>query len=398
VAIGVAGVLFALACESPAPAPAEPPPEATRERVPAPPTIDARRGDPIADRRAACLRDVGEVAAELQPVVAALCGEVAHHEVVGAQVAAVGPTGTLVSWAVGRRCVDGPERLTTRTRMRIGSITKALTAATVLHLHDEGRLDLEATLHDAAPELAVPGGDRIRIRNLLSHTAGLVDVDPAPHHLGLSPAALAAVLAEGAPVTPPGDRFAYANAGYVLLGLVLDARTGDAAAEIARTTLADTRGDFVPRADDACGHLRDGARWRAYTTTEDLELFAHGARFTSPAGGAIMSAEDLARALSRLAPRSTEAPTVPTGGADEESYGAGLRSIVTEDGARIWGHTGHTGDFTAEAWWVPDARIAVVVIVSGPRPLRATMLAALSVLGNVRRSSPGSRPPGSGDR
>jgi CubicO group peptidase (beta-lactamase class C family) len=361
----------------------------TREAVPAPPALASRRGDPVADRRAACLRDVGKVDARLQPVAAAFCGEVAHHDGVGAQLAAVDRRGVLVSWAVGRRCADAPDRLDTHTRMRIGSLTKVLTAATALHLADEGRLDLDATLHDAAPELVVPGGDRIRIAQLLSHTAGLRDVPPAPHMIGLAPAQLAAVLAGDGPVTPPGEHWAYANAGYVLLGLVLDARIGDATAEIAAATLADTDGGFAPRPNDACGHLREGGRWRAFTTTEDLELFAHGARFTGPAGGVIVSAEDLAGVLARVAPRSIEAPSVPTGGTDQEAYGAGLRSIVTTDGSRIHGHTGHTGDFTAEAWWVPKTGVAVVVIVSGPRPLRATMLSALAVLGNVRRAPPG---------
>lgn len=378
----------ALACErvpEPEPTPSTAP-STVEAAVPTPPAIDPDAGDPVAERRAACLRDVGEIPDRLQPIAAALCTEAAHHDVIGAQIAAVGPDGTILSWAIGRRCAGTDDPLRTSTRMRIGSITKALTAATVLHLSDEGRIDVDATLDEVAPALHVPSGDRIRIRDLLSHSAGIVDVSPAPHMVALSPAELARELAATA---RPGDGWAYANGDYVLLGLVLDALTGDAVAEIERTTLGGSDADFTPRDDDACGHLPDGGRWRPYTTTEDIELFAHGARFTAPAGGVLASAEDLARALRRIAPRSIEAPSVTTGRADDERYGAGLRSIVTEGGTRIHGHTGHTGDFTAEAWWVPAAGLCVVVVVSGPRPLRATMLAALDVLGNVKRRAPG---------
>lgn len=351
------------------------------------PPAASPRGDAAQDRRARCLRQIGEVPPELAPVAAALCSELSTQDVVGAQIAAVGPTGPVLSWAAGRRCATKPEPLTTDHRMRIGSVTKMLTAATVLHLADEGRVDVDASLDALNPPLPIAGADRIRVRDLLAHTAGLTDVPPAPHRVALDPDALARELSGDGPVTPPGTRWAYANVDYVLLGLWLQAHTGDALAEITRTTLLGTRGGFTPLSDDACGHLRDGDGWRPYSTTEDLELFAFGARYANPAGGVIVSAEDLARVLPRIARRLAAEPSIATGGPDDEAYGAGVRSRATSGGARIYVHTGHTGDFTAEAWWVPEAELALVVIVSGPRPLRATALSALQHLADVSLSA-----------
>jgi len=89
------------------------------------------------------------------------------------------------------------------------------------------------------------GGDRIHVAHLLQHTAGLRDRPVTPDLVGLSPPALASALVGDGPVTPPGEHFTYANDGYVLIGLVLDAVTGDATAEITRTTLGGTDGGFT---------------------------------------------------------------------------------------------------------------------------------------------------------
>jgi CubicO group peptidase (beta-lactamase class C family) len=58
------------------------------------------------------------------------------------------------------------------TIYRLASITKQFTAAAILHLADEGKLSLEDRISDYLPEYPA-SGQRITIRNLLSHTSGL---------------------------------------------------------------------------------------------------------------------------------------------------------------------------------------------------------------------------------
>src|SRR2546423_11331251 len=54
---------------------------------------------------------------------------------------------------------------------QIGSITKQFTATTVLYLQEKGKLDLHDKLSKYIPDY--PGGNKITIRNLLTHTSGV---------------------------------------------------------------------------------------------------------------------------------------------------------------------------------------------------------------------------------
>jgi D-alanyl-D-alanine carboxypeptidase len=64
-------------------------------------------------------------------------------------------------------------------RFRVASLTKTFVATVVLQLVGEGKLSLDDTVERWLPG-AVPGGDRILVRQLLNHTSGLFDylLDP----------------------------------------------------------------------------------------------------------------------------------------------------------------------------------------------------------------------------
>ena len=80
-----------------------------------------------------------------------------------------------------------------RTLFRVGSVTKPLTAAAVLGLVDDGRLDLFRDVRDYLPELTLP--HRVTAHQLLTHTAGFdekfagnftrapEDLEPLPDYL-----------------------------------------------------------------------------------------------------------------------------------------------------------------------------------------------------------------------
>ncbi|MDP1346396.1 serine hydrolase domain-containing protein, partial [Klebsiella pneumoniae] len=73
--------------------------------------------------------------------------------------------------------------VTPQTLFRIASMTKAFTALSVLSLRDDGKLQLDALAETYVPELRgwrYPTSDspRIRVRDLLNHTAGFVTDDP----------------------------------------------------------------------------------------------------------------------------------------------------------------------------------------------------------------------------
>lgn len=107
-------------------------------------------------------------------------------------------------------------------RFRIGSVTKSFVATVVLQLVGEGRLGLDDRLQRWLPG-AVPGGERITIRQLLNHTSGLANyTDDLLQRLtamptrqayqrlaarSFTPQALVAMATRHGPLFSPGTRF-----------------------------------------------------------------------------------------------------------------------------------------------------------------------------------------------
>ncbi|MDQ2927556.1 MAG: beta-lactamase family protein [Pseudomonadota bacterium] len=132
--------------------------------------------------------------------------------------------------------------LTPRHRFRVASHSKTFTAAGILKLREAGRIGLDDPVGRHVAGLA-PAVASVTIGQLLSHTAGLVRdgsdsgqwTDRRPF---LDETALRADLAHGT-VIEPNTRFKYSNHGYGLLGLVIEALTGEPYADwIAREIVA----------------------------------------------------------------------------------------------------------------------------------------------------------------
>jgi CubicO group peptidase (beta-lactamase class C family) len=90
------------------------------------------------------------------------------------------------------------------------SATKGLAAMTLALAHSRGWLDYEERVSAYWPEFAQQGKERITVRQLLAHQAGLFALDePADRDLVADPDRLAVVLARQRPVWEPGTRQAY---------------------------------------------------------------------------------------------------------------------------------------------------------------------------------------------
>ncbi len=121
-------------------------------------------------------------------------------------------------------------------RFRIASITKTFTATLVLLLAEEGILGLDDTVARWLGEI-VPNAERITVLHLLGMRSGLRDyADSAEFRRAEIEQPLRRWSVEqyielahqhGGALFEPGQRWAYSNTNYVLLGLMLERATGD---------------------------------------------------------------------------------------------------------------------------------------------------------------------------
>lgn len=141
-------------------------------------------------------------------------------------------------WANGRELyachgvtsVDNPLPVNQDTLYTLGSISKTFTATALMRLVAEGRIELDAPVRRYVPELALADEQataEITVLNLLNHTSGLdwdllVETGEGDDAL----AAYVARLGELELIAPPGTRTSYSQAGYSLLGRVIEKVVG----------------------------------------------------------------------------------------------------------------------------------------------------------------------------
>ncbi len=333
---------------------------------------DDARADPTrpggdVDPRLECIAS-HPVPPRYEGVVRSLCAELHDLGGVGAAVAIAEGDRILFSTAVGRRCAGEDAPLRPTDTMRIGSITKVVTAAVAVgSLDDPSALDQD--LRTVLPELDEP----LTLRSLLMHTSGLHDPSPVPPR---DDEAFVAAVARGR----AADRsYHYANANYVLVGRWLERTQGRTFTELFESSpvAAPLRSvvafDLVASTQAACGH---GGLFGANPVP--LRDEPPPPPWTRAAGGGLASAEQLARLPHALAATGVLdtliAQSVPTD-APGWSYGLGVR-MRSEDDSRVLAHSGNTDRFAADLQWSPTRGVAVAVLSNTGHAYKATLAAA----------------------
>lgn len=271
--------------------------------------------------------------------------------------------------------------------VRVASLTKTFVAAATLRLVEQGQLQLDdpvGPLLSASIGARLAGDgydlDRVTVRMLLTHTAGVFDyaqhplylarVLSDPAHIWTREEQIAFAVDHGAPVGASGELFAYSDTGYLLLGDILERATGRPLAEaVSRLLRLEDYGishtwfeGLVAEPFDAPARARQGVgALGASEIHPSADLFGGGGLLSTPA--------DLARYLRLLlhgdilcadTVRMMMAPTPQSLAAGGGGYGMGLarRSVAGED---CYGHGGFWG---VVAWYCPGVDLAVVGFVS----------------------------------
>lgn len=265
--------------------------------------------------------------------------------------------------------------------LRLASVTKQYAAAAVLALVQDGKLALDDPISKYLPNF--PFGE-VTVAQLLNHTSGIQSYTDIPGYMDseriradLSTAELIAVFADEPPVFAPGERFAYNNSGYVLVGALIEEVSEQPWNRFLRERLLVPAG--IERTDAYSDAERVPGRVAGYVGPADAPERAPFLSMTQPhAAGALMAtASDVdawqralhgGRILDPTLYRRMITPEGPAVGAmGGQGYGYGL--VVGEwFGQPAIHHGGGIFGFTTHALWLPEQKLSVVVLSnrSGP--------------------------------
>ena len=256
---------------------------------------------------------------------------------------------------------------------RIGSITKQITAAAVLKLAEDGKVDLSAPISRYLFELP-KAWETVTVEQLLNHTAGI------PNHTetqtyrirmreDLSPTQLLEAYVARLPLDfEPGSKYHYSNTGYILLGMLIEKTSGQTYGDFLHKRLFEPLGlkrlrygsetELIP---GMVPGYTTGSRPAPYRST--TQAFASGGLVSTADdlarwlqflyGGKVLKHESLARMLTPL--RLRDGKEMGYG------FGVGFRPVAGTH-LHLAGHAGGVPGYKSWAEADPATRTIVVIL------------------------------------
>jgi D-alanyl-D-alanine carboxypeptidase len=268
--------------------------------------------------------------------------------------------------------------MTASTPFRVGSISKPFVAVMVLQLVDEGRVDLDAPLRDYLPDTQV--GADVTIRDLLSHRSGIpnytdvkdfVDDVLANRARQFSPEDILGYVAS-IPPSPAGQRFAYSNTNFVLLGQLIEHLEGVDLNTALQRRIATPLGLQATRFDTTAAEPVDGlaAGWsRDVLAGDPDDPYGSIASSAFAAGALVSTTGDLAAFLAALfgGKLMSGASLTEMTKMRPEGYGLGIGGgldFAFNPGQPAFGHGGAIPGYLAFMGIQPDNGDTLVVLVN----------------------------------
>jgi len=282
-------------------------------------------------------------------------------------------------------------RNTPQLRFGIGSLTKPITATTVMRLAERGALRLTDSICSYLPRCP-DAWHLVTISHLLSHTSGIPDLFGELPAAAVDSTRYVIDAAIGRHIgdslrSRPGERYAYSNFNYFLLGYALEIIGRAPWETLLRREVFQPAGMQATAYDDvwrimprrARGYVRVGGELR------HIEYHDHSAY---AAGGLLSTARDLlgfdvALSAGRLVHDSTyRLMTTPVLG----DYGLGWQ-IVTVFGRRLVNHTGGANGFASHLAHFEDGTTIVLLSnVEGAAAAKATSCDVAAVVFGLQPS------------
>ncbi|HUQ80298.1 MAG TPA: serine hydrolase domain-containing protein [Gemmatimonadaceae bacterium] len=292
---------------------------------------------------------------------------------------------------------------TTTTRYNLGSMNKMWTAVAIAQLVEQGKVDLDATVGKYVPDLPNQSiRETVKVRHLLSHTSGTATYFRKGFLRDKKYAASAAdyvpYYADEPLSFTPGARMQYSNAGFALLGLIVERVSGQSFYDYAKRNVVDRAGMKTAAYLDVRSHPTDVAVGYARPQNGggagEIPNWDLIEQHSSPAGGAFASAADLlafSRALwsNKLvgAPLVKQLTTGQVAMGPDMQYALGF-GVGTTNGWRHIGHNGGIPGANAEFVMFPDQGVDVVVLANIDGPAATDVLRRITTLLTGAASGP----------
>lgn len=263
--------------------------------------------------------------------------------------------------------VEAKKAATAQTRYRIGSITKTFTAALILQLVEEGKLQLDTKLSAFYPQ--IPNSEKINIEDLLRHQSGLFNYSSGDEFKNWknkeqSRQAHLDRFVNNGTIFEPGERTDYSNTNYLLLSFIIeDLEKKDYSEVLIRRILKPLElkntyygGKLDPVKGEALAYQKTGA-WTLIDETHMSVVKGAGALMSTPS--------DLNKFLTALfAGKVVKPATLEKMKKIEQELGLGLLEMSMV-GRNFYGHTGGIDGFNSVMVYNPAEKVSFAYCSNG---------------------------------
>ncbi|HXF04296.1 MAG TPA: serine hydrolase domain-containing protein [Blastocatellia bacterium] len=324
---------------------------------------------------ACLLLSVASVAAQTDRVDAYVRYMMERFHIPGLAMAVVKDGQVIAAKGYGRASLELDVPVTPETVFEIGSITKQFTAAAIMLLVEEGKVRLDDKISTYLPGLPETWSS-VTVRHLLTHTSGIKSYTSVMDFLTLCrndhTSDEIIRMVSGFPLEfQPGEKWAYSNTGYYLLGLIIEKASGRSYWDFLDERIFKPLGMTATRSSEPKAiipHRARGYSWMGdrYVNIDPLTTTAAGA-----AGAIVSTVLDMARwdaalyterVLKRSSLDQMWTPATLTSGQTTD-YGFGWR-VGEIRGHRFVQHGGGTPGFRSHFLRLPDDRLTIIILTN----------------------------------
>ena len=286
--------------------------------------------------------------------------------------------------SIGYADLDSKSKANASTKYRIGSITKTFTAAVLMQLIEEGKLEIDTRLNEYFPQ--VPNSDIITVQHLLRHQSGLFNVtDEEDFRTWMvepqSREEMLVRIRKNPVVFEPGERSEYSNTNYLLLSYIAEEIEDMGYAEIVKKRIIDKLnlpntfygGRINSEDGQARSYIKSENEWELTPETDMSVPMGAGALVSTP--------EDLNTFFYNLfqgkivSENSLDAMKRTTNGT-----GIGLMRLPDSE-IEVYGHGGGIDGFSSVAVHLPNENLNIAFIANAlDYPLNNILMGVMKII------------------